>query len=92
MEALHLFEDKYFLIDTTSEGNAMLGLVAQTLAETEENFISSRKIEGVRNVKLLILKETQDFSEWLNQEIETKIAETSKLLHADVDIVTSNTS
>jgi hypothetical protein len=64
----------------------MLGLVAQTLAETEENFISSRKIEGVRNVKMLILKETQDFSEWLDQVIERKIAETSKLLHADVDI------
>jgi hypothetical protein len=31
MEALQLFEDKYFLIDTTSEGNVMLGLVAQTL-------------------------------------------------------------
>ena len=91
-EALHLFEDKYFLIDTTSEGNAMLGLVAQTLAETEENFISSRKIEGVRNVKMLILKETQDFSEWVDQEIETKIAETSKLLYADVDVVTSDTS
>jgi DNA-binding Lrp family transcriptional regulator len=92
MEALHLFEDKYFLIDTTSEGNAMLGLVAQTLAETEENFISSRKIEGVRNVKMLILKETQDFSEWLDQEIETKIAETSKLPHTDIGFVASNTS
>ncbi len=92
MKALHLFEDKYFLIDTTSEGNAMLGLVAQTLTETEENFISSRKIEGVRNVKMLNLKGTQDFSEWLDQEIETKIAEISKLLHADVDIVTSKTS
>lgn len=91
-EALHLFEDKYFLIDTTSEGNAMLGLVAQTLAETEENFLSSRKIEGVRSVKMLILKETQDFSQWLDQEIETKIAETSKIRHADVDIVSSNTS
>jgi hypothetical protein len=66
----------------------MLGLVAQTLAETEENFISSRKIEGVRNVKMLILKETQDFSEWLDQVIERKIAGTSKLLHADVDIAT----
>ena len=42
MKALRLFEDKYFLIDTTSEGNAMLGLVAQTLAETEENFIRSK--------------------------------------------------
>jgi hypothetical protein len=27
MEALHLFEDKYFLIDTTSEGNAILALL-----------------------------------------------------------------
>ena len=92
MEALHLFEDKYFLIDTTSEGNAMLGLVAQTLAETEENFITSRKIGGVRNVKMLILKETQDFSEWMDQEIETKIAETSKLIHANAEVVTSDTS
>jgi hypothetical protein len=38
MEAPHLFEDKYFLIDTTSEGNAVLGLDAQTLAVTEEIF------------------------------------------------------
>lgn len=68
MEALQLFEDKYFLIDTASEGNAMLGLVAQTLAETEENFISSRKIEGVRSVRMLILKETQDFSHgWIKR-------------------------
>jgi NADH:ubiquinone oxidoreductase subunit E len=41
---------------------------------------------------MLILKETQDFSEWVDQEIETKIAETSKLLYADVDVVTSDTS
>ena len=88
-EALHLFEDRYFLIDTTSEGNAMLGLVAQTLAETEENFIRSRKIEGVQNVKMLVLKETKDFSEWLDREIERKIVETSrKPLRLDVDIVT----
>lgn len=92
MEALRLFEDKYFLVDTTSDGNAMIGLVAQTLAETEENLISSRKIEGVRNVKMLILKETQDFSEWMNQKIETKIAETSKLSHVNVNTVTTNTS
>ena len=90
MEALNLFEDRYFLIDTTSEGNAMLGLVAQTLAETEDNFIRCRKIEGVQNVKMLILKETQDFSEWLDLEIERKIAETSGKPppHVDVDIIT----
>jgi hypothetical protein len=73
-------------------GNAMLGLVAQTLAETEENFIRSRKIDGVQNVKMLVLKDTKDFSEWLDREIERKIVETSKLPQADVDIVTSNTS
>ena len=82
MEALDLFEDRYFLVDTTPEGNAMIGLVAQTLAETEENFIRSRKIEGVRNVKMLILKETQDFSEWIDLEIERKIADTSRKRHA----------
>jgi hypothetical protein len=38
MEALHLFEVKYSLIDTTSEGKAMPGLVTQTLAVTEEIF------------------------------------------------------
>ena len=90
MEALRLFEDSYFLIDTTPEGNAMLGLVAQTLAETEDNFIRAKKIEGIRNVKMLILKEIQEFSEWLDLEIERKIAETSKKpRHADVNIVTT---
>jgi DNA-binding Lrp family transcriptional regulator len=89
MDALRLFEDRYFLIDTTSEGNAMLGLVAQTLAETEENFIRCRKIDGVQNVKTLILKETQDLSEWLDREIERKIVETSgKPARVDVDIIT----
>ena len=78
MEALRLFEDSYFLIDTTPEGNAMLGLVAQTLAETEDNFIRAKKIEGIRNVKMLILKEIREFSEWLDIEIERKIVETSK--------------
>jgi hypothetical protein len=35
MEALRLFEENYFLIHTTPEGDVMLGLVAQTLAETK---------------------------------------------------------
>jgi hypothetical protein len=38
---------------------------------------------------MLILKETQDFSEWLDLEIERKIAETSgKPPRLDVDLTT----
>jgi DNA-binding Lrp family transcriptional regulator len=88
IEALRLFEDNYFLVDTMPEGNAMLGLVAQTLAETEDNFIKAKKIDGIRNVKMLILKETREFSEWLDLEIDRKIVETSiKRPHPGVDIV-----
>ena len=49
----------------------------------------ARKIEGVQNVKMLVLKETKDFSEWLDREIERKIVETSrKPSRLDVGIVT----
>ena len=49
----------------------------------------ARKIEGVQNVKTLVLKETKDFSEWLDREIERKIVETSrKPSRLDVGIVT----
>lgn len=47
MESPHLFDDKYFLIDTTQEGNAMLGLVVKALAVTEEIFYQF-KIEGLQ--------------------------------------------
>jgi DNA-binding Lrp family transcriptional regulator len=88
-EAIRLFEESYFLVDTTPEGNAMIGLVSQTLTETEVNLFKARKIDGVEAAKMLIMKETREFSEWLDIEIERKIAERSKKTpRLDVDVAT----
>lgn len=74
-KALDLFDDSYFLVDTTPQGNAMIALVAQTLTETEDNLFKAKRIEGVRDIKMLILKETWEFSEWMDIEIDKKITE-----------------
>lgn len=67
-----------FLAKSSPPGNAMFCLAARTLAETEENLIRARKIEGMRNVKLLILKEIREFSQWVDSAIERKISETAR--------------
>jgi DNA-binding Lrp family transcriptional regulator len=56
-KAMNEFQNSCFLIDSSSRGNSMLCLAARTLAETEESLIRARKIEGMMNVKLLVLKE-----------------------------------
>jgi hypothetical protein len=51
----------------------------RTLAETEDNLIRARKIEGMRDAKLLILKEMREYTQWVDSGIDRKIAETGKL-------------
>ncbi len=77
-KAMREFNESYFLALTSSPGNAMLCLAARTLAETEDNLIRARKIEGMKDVKLLVLKEMREYTQWVDSAIERKIAETSK--------------
>ncbi len=65
-----------YLSRTAAPGNAMLCLVARTLADTEDTLIRVRKIEGVLDAKLLILREIREFTQWLDSAIDRKIAET----------------
>jgi len=66
-----------FLSRTTAPGNAMLCLAARTLAETEENLIKARRIPGMKDAKLLVLREVREYTQWLDSAIEKMISETS---------------
>jgi predicted DNA-binding transcriptional regulator AlpA len=53
-------------------------LAARTLAETEDSLIRARKIEGMLDVRLLVLKELREYTQWMDSEIDRKIAETAR--------------
>jgi DNA-binding Lrp family transcriptional regulator len=76
--AMKEFDDSYFLAFTSSPGNAMVCLAARKLAETEDSLIRARKIEGMRDVKLLVLKEIREYTQWVDSAIDRKIAEATK--------------
>lgn len=68
-----------FLARTASPGNAFLCLAARTLADTEENLIRARKIQGMRDAKLLVLREIVEYTQWLDTAIDQRIAESSRI-------------
>ncbi len=76
--AMEEFGGSCFLSKSSPPGNAMFCLAARTLAETEENLLQAKKIEGMRNVKMLILKEIREFSQWVDSAIDRKISETAR--------------
>jgi len=76
--ALKDFGDASFLVNTSSQGNSMLALAGRRLAETEDNLIRARKIEGMMDVKLLVLRETREYTQWMDSAIDKKIAETAR--------------
>jgi DNA-binding Lrp family transcriptional regulator len=71
--ALEEFGGTCFLARTSPPGNAMLCLAARTLAETEENLLKARGIDGMKDVKLLILKEIREYTQWVDSAIDRKI-------------------
>jgi DNA-binding Lrp family transcriptional regulator len=73
--ALDAFKDSCFLARTSPPGNAMICLAARTLAETEENLIKARKLDGIRDAKLLILREITEYTQWIDSAIERKISQ-----------------
>ncbi len=72
------FSNSCFLVDSSSHGNSMLSLAARNLAETEDSLIRARKIKGMMDVKLLILKEMREYTQWIDSTIDRKIAETAR--------------
>jgi DNA-binding Lrp family transcriptional regulator len=77
-KAMSEFQSSCFLVDSSSQGNSMLCMTARTLAETEDSLIRARKIEGMMNVKLLVLKEMREYTQWIDSALDRKIAETAK--------------
>jgi len=77
-QALTMFKDSCFLARTDPPGNAMMALAARTLSETEENLIKARTIDGMRDAKLLVLREIREYTQWVDSAIDRKIAETAR--------------
>ncbi len=76
--ALQEFIGSCFLSRTSPPGNAMFCLAARTLAETEENLIRARRLDGMKDVKLLVLKEIREYTQWVDSAIDQKIKETTR--------------
>ncbi len=76
--AMQEFDATCFLSYTSQADNAMLCLAARTLAETEDNLLRAKRIEGMRDVRLLILREMREYTQWVDSAIDRKIAETAK--------------
>lgn len=77
-QALETFQDSCFLARTEGPGNAMICLAARTLSDTEENLIRARKIDGIKDAKMLILREIREYTQWVDSAIDRKIAETAR--------------
>ncbi len=75
---LETFKNSCFLARTDPPGNAMVCLAARTLSETEENLIKARTIDGMRDAKLLVLREIREYTQWVDSAIDRKIAETAR--------------
>jgi hypothetical protein len=71
------FAASCFLSRTAPPGNAMICLAARTLAETEENLLRARRIDGMVDAKLLILREIREYTQWLDSAIDSMIAATA---------------
>ncbi len=77
-KAMQEFDDSCFLSYTSSPDNAMLCLAARTLADTEDNLLRAKRIGGMDDARLLVLREMREYTVWVDSAIDRKIAETSK--------------
>lgn len=75
--ALETFKDSCFLARTDAPGNAMICLAARTLSDTEENLIKARTIDGMKDAKMLVLREIREYTQWVDSAIDRKIAESA---------------
>lgn len=66
-----------FLSRIEPNGNVMLCLAARTLAETEDNMITARRIDGIKTVRMLLYRDMKECTGWLDAAIDRKVADTS---------------
>ena len=76
--AMQEFGNTCFLSYSSEADNAMLCLAARTLAETEDNLLRAKRIEGMKDVRLLVLREMREYTQWVDSAIDRKIAETAR--------------
>lgn len=83
-EAMDIFEGSYFLTRLHPPRNAAIHASARSLAEMEESFVKVKKIEGVNDARLLVLKEIREYTEWLDSEIEGRIEGSGRKVFAEL--------
>lgn len=77
-KVMKTFNYSYFLTRMFPPWNGAVYMSARTLAETEDNLITVRKIEGMNDAKILILKEIRENTQWMDSAMDRKITDTTK--------------
>jgi DNA-binding Lrp family transcriptional regulator len=74
------YEEKLWSVRTLAAGVLLANLFAFTLAEPEEAYVNTLKLEGIRSCSLFIFKEIVEPKRpnWIDDLIEQKIASSSK--------------
>ena len=75
-----IYAEKLWSVRTLAAGVLLANFFAFTLAEPEEAYVNTLKLEGVRSCSLFIFKETVEPKRpnWMDGLIEQKIASSSK--------------
>lgn len=75
-----IYAEKLWSVRTLTEGVLQANLFAFTLAEPEEAYVNTLKLQGVRSSSLFVFKETVEPKRpnWMDALIEQKIASSSK--------------
>ncbi len=73
------FEPVCFMAHAPPKGNIVLLNFARTMVETEDALLRGKSIGGVKDVKLLVLRDVREYSEWVDREIDKKIQEKEKV-------------
>jgi DNA-binding Lrp family transcriptional regulator len=75
-----IYAEKLWSVRTLAAGILLGNFFAFTLAEPEETYVNTLKVEGVKSCSLFIFKETVEPKRpnWIDGLIEQKIAQTSK--------------
>ena len=75
-----IYAEKLWSVRTLAAGVLLANFFAFTLAEPEEAYVNTLKLEGVKSCSLFIFKETVEPKKpnWMDRLIEQKIASSSK--------------
>lgn len=71
------FSKTCFLAYTPLSGGIVLLNFANTLGETEDALLMAKSMRGVEEVRLYVLKEIREYSDWMDREIQKRIEKSS---------------